>query len=91
VKGFKDMTTLIRRFTTPFLLSLALLSLTGATLTATAQAAEPLIYCKEDAARLCGGVPPGGGRIIACLKYQKMALSVGCAMELKAMKARMGL
>jgi hypothetical protein len=84
------MTTLIRMLTTRFLLSLALLSLGGATLTATAQAAEPLIYCKEDAARLCGGVPPGGGRIIGCLKQQKMGLSIGCAMELKAMKSRMG-
>ena len=35
---------------------------------ALAQQAEAMKYCKADVARLCPGVPPGGGRIIACLK-----------------------
>jgi hypothetical protein len=34
--------------------------------------------CAEDAQRLCAGVQPGGGRIVACLKQHKDALSDGC-------------
>ena len=39
--------------------------------------------------RLCPGVPPGGGRIVRCLKAHKMEMSVGCAMTLRRIKARM--
>jgi hypothetical protein len=47
-------------------------------------------YCRPDAERLCPGVPPGGGRIVRCLKAHKMEMSVGCAMTLRRIKARMG-
>jgi hypothetical protein len=34
--------------------------------------------CADDAQRLCAGVPPGGGRVAACLKEHKDALSDRC-------------
>jgi hypothetical protein len=34
--------------------------------------------CAEDAQRLCAGVPSGGGRILACLKAHRDALSAKC-------------
>jgi hypothetical protein len=34
--------------------------------------------CAEDAQRLCAGVQPGGGRVLACLKEHKDALSDTC-------------
>jgi hypothetical protein len=34
--------------------------------------------CAEDAQKLCAGVQPGGGRIVACLKEHKDALSDRC-------------
>ena len=34
--------------------------------------------CADDAQRLCAGVPPGGGRIVACLKEHKDSLSDRC-------------
>ena len=34
--------------------------------------------CADDAQRLCAGVQPGGGRILACLKDHKDALSDKC-------------
>jgi len=54
-----------------------------------AQAQGQLAYCKADAARLCPGVPPGGGRLLACLKANQDSVTVGCAKELKRLKARM--
>ena len=69
-------------------LGLAALSLLGSTLAA--NAADPLSYCKADVARLCPGVPPGGGRIMGCLKQHQMEVSVGCAKALQAMKSKMG-
>ena len=68
------------------LLSLALTSLPGSV---HAQGG-PLAYCKEDAARLCPGVTPGGGKLIGCLKQHQNQVSVGCAKELKAVKTKMG-
>lgn len=49
-----------------------------------------LTYCKDDIERLCAGVPPGGGRILKCLKANKMQMSVGCAQGLAKMKKGMG-
>ena len=57
---------------------------------ALAQRAEAMKYCREDMARLCPGVQPGGGRIIGCLKAHKMEVSIGCGKALQAMKAKMG-
>ena len=70
------------------LLSLALLSLPGPILTA--RAADPLAYCKADAARICPGVEPGGGRLVGCLKEHENEVSIGCAKAIKAIKTKMG-
>ena len=51
---------------------------------------EAMALCKSDVERLCPGVAPGGGRIIACLKQHKMEMSVGCAKAMQKMKANMG-
>ena len=63
----------------------------GALVASPLNAAEPsFVYCKEDIARLCPGVAPGGGRILGCLKQHENEVSIGCAKELKAIKAKMG-
>ena len=80
---------LIRQLTAASLVAFALISLPGLARTAKAQDA-PLKYCKEDVARLCKGVAPGGGRLIECLKQHENEVTVGCAKELKAIKAKMG-
>jgi hypothetical protein len=78
----------IRHFAIVSAFSLA--GLMSAAPSALAQQAEAMRYCKADVARLCPGVQMGGGRIIACLKANKMGISVGCAKALQAMKAKMG-
>jgi len=75
--------------TTRYLLPVALLSLgviAFPALARTADAAEPLSYCKSDVARLCPGISPGGGKLIGCLKDHENEISVGCAKALKAIK-----
>jgi hypothetical protein len=42
--------------------------------------------CEMDAQKLCAGVQPGGGRILACLKEHKDAVSDGCKQAI--LKAR---
>jgi cysteine rich repeat protein len=69
------------------ILSLAFVSLPASTPPANAQA---LAYCKADAERLCSGVPPGGGKLVRCLKGHENEVSIGCAKELKKVKAEMG-
>jgi len=76
----------VRQLTTASILSLALISLPGP---AHAQGGA-LAFCKEDAARLCPGVAPGGGKLMGCLKQHADQVSVGCAKELKAVKTKMG-
>jgi Cysteine rich repeat len=79
------MITFIRQLTAPSMLSLVLLA------GQPAKAQEPsFVYCKEDIARLCPGVAPGGGRIMGCLKQHENEVSIGCAKEVKAIKAKMG-
>ena len=51
---------------------------------------DAMAYCKADYERLCPGVPPGGGRIVGCLKAHKMEVSVGCAKALQKIKSEMG-
>ena len=55
-----------------------------------AHAAGPFVYCKADAERLCPGVAPGGGKLKGCLKEHENEVSIGCAKELKKLKAKMG-
>ena len=68
----------------------SLATLVSAAPTAFAQREEAMRYCRADVARLCPGVPMGGGRIIACLKAHKEEMSIGCGKALQAMKAKMG-
>src|SRR5262245_39699474 len=35
--------------------------------------------CKADVDRLCEGIQPGGGKVVACLKEKKAEISIGCA------------
>ena len=67
-------------------LSLAVIWLPGSTQAANA----PLALCKADAERICAGIAPGDGKIIACLKQHKNEVSVGCAKALKTTKKKMG-
>jgi cysteine rich repeat protein len=76
---------LIRHWTVAPLLSLAVISPES-----TQAAKAPLALCNADAERICPGVAPGGGKIIACLKQHKDEVSFGCAKALKAMKTKRG-
>lgn len=44
--------------------------------------------CGQDVARLCPGVKPGGGRILACFKEKAADLSPGCRTALQQAQAR---
>ena len=66
-----------------------IVSLSTAVFAQSNQMQQAMRYCRADMERLCPGVPPGGGRIIGCLKAHKMEMSVGCAMTLRRIKARM--
>jgi len=69
------------------LFSMSLFSV--ATFSPAAHALPSLHYCRADAARLCKGIQPGGGRIIKCLKAHENDITVGCAKELRALKGMM--
>ena len=43
--------------------------------------------CKADAEKLCSGVQPGGGRILACMKANKDKLSDACKASLEKHRA----
>jgi hypothetical protein len=47
------------------------------------EAHEAMRACGPDAQKLCKGVQPGEGRIVACLKQHQSELSEGCASALK--------
>jgi hypothetical protein len=85
LKQGNEVEMLIRHLSVAPLLLLAVIS-PGSTQAAKA----PLALCKADAERICPGVAPGGGKIIACLKQHKDEVSVGCAKALKALKAKKG-
>lgn len=59
-----------------------LLVVCAATAVQSAQAQDQLAAiraaCTEDAQKLCAGVQPGGGRVLACLKEHKDSLSDRC-------------
>lgn len=44
--------------------------------------------CKADIEKLCPGVAPGGGRIIACLKQNKAQVSDACQTALEKLRDR---
>ena len=58
--------------------TLAVLAVIGSvclTLSSGARAEQP---CRPEAQKLCNGVQPGGGRIMACLKQHESELSPQC-------------
>jgi hypothetical protein len=79
---------LIRQMTAASLLLLVVTLVPGSILAA--KAAAPLTLCNSDAEKICHGIAPGAGKIIACLKQHKDELSVGCTKALKALKAKKG-
>ena len=40
--------------------------------------------CKSDVEKLCKGIAPGGGKLLACLKKNENQVTVGCAKAIKA-------
>jgi hypothetical protein len=38
--------------------------------------------CRPDLQMLCGGIPPGGGRLVACLAQNETQVSPTCKMAL---------
>ena len=50
--------------------------------------AHPRAACKADVDKLCPGVQPGGGRIIACLKQNPTELSAACKDALAKQRER---
>src|SRR5258708_8219605 len=69
---------------TCLLLSLTVSSVSPARAAQSAQAGDQQSLaaiqaaCAEDAQKLCAGLQPGGGRIVACLKEHKDSLSDRC-------------
>jgi len=51
---------------------------------------EVVAECRADAARVCPQVPPGGGRIAACLRSNMLQLSGPCINALWAAKEKAG-
>jgi hypothetical protein len=43
--------------------------------------------CRADSDRLCAGIVPGGGRILACLQGQMSQLSPACAQAMPRAEA----
>jgi hypothetical protein len=75
------------------LLALSFALGTGAALAADAPKADGAVAeaCKADVEKLCPGIQPGEGRVVACLKEHKKDVSKGCKSEIvkqrKAQKA----
>jgi hypothetical protein len=78
-----------RKFAAAAVSAIVIMSLPAAVFAQSNQIQQAMRYCRPDMERLCPGVPPGGGRIVRCLKAHKMEMSVGCAMTLRRIKARM--
>jgi hypothetical protein len=83
-----DMTMLTRHVTAASVLGVVLISLSGPQAAKAQRGA--LAACKADAEKICPGVAPGGGKLIECLKQHENDVTIGCAKELKAIKAKMG-
>jgi hypothetical protein len=56
---------------------------------AAASAAErsAMQACRADAQKLCAGVAPGGGRVVACLRANEAQLSADCKAQLGVAEA----
>jgi hypothetical protein len=68
-----------------FVVLCVLFALTAGTVpNAMAQTAQQRAACQEDAKKLCQGVAPGGGRVLACLARQKGNLSDPCKAVVEA-------
>jgi Cysteine rich repeat len=60
-------------------IALLLVASAGAVVAADQPAStSPRVACKADVDKLCPGIQPGGGRIIACLKQNRAQVSAGC-------------
>ncbi|NKI95171.1 cysteine rich repeat-containing protein [Rhizobacter sp. SG703] len=67
------------------LMCLSLLALAG---TAAARDANPMAQaCKADHAKFCKSTPPGGGRIVDCLKSHEAELAPACKSALDTASA----
>src|SRR5260370_37639379 len=58
--------------------------LTSPAQTTSPQASDARAACASDVQKLCAGVQPGGGRVLACLKQHKDEVSDGCKQAILA-------
>lgn len=77
--------------TTVYLAAIAVLSAWHAA-PAAAQEIPPAVQqaCEGDYKKICNGVVPGGGRILACMKAKNSELSQGCRTALQAEEQKRG-
>ena len=61
---------------------------TSSAQTTSPQASDARTACASDVQRLCAGVQPGGGRVLACLKQHKDEVSDGCKQAVLAAMGR---
>jgi len=73
--------------TTMTRIAIVVLALTAVAGIASAQDSKPRNPCGDDQAKLCVGVKPGEGRMIACMVKQKNKLSAECTQLLISMGA----
>jgi hypothetical protein len=62
--------------------------LTSPAQTTSPQASDARAACASDVQKLCAGVQPGGGRVLACLKQHKDEVSDGCKQAILAAMGR---
>jgi Cysteine rich repeat len=60
------------------ILSAVLVLSSGGVLAADQPQGGPRAVCKDDVAKLCPGIQPGGGRIVGCLKQNESQVSAAC-------------
>jgi hypothetical protein len=70
-------------------LAVAAFALAACSLSPAVAAAErsAMQACRADTQKLCAGVSPGGGRIVACLRTNEAQLSADCKSQLGAAEA----